>query len=111
MEVKSSVQSKSSHDESVKASASFGWGPFSASVQGSVSSHNETDEEIGTIRLNITLRFQRNRRILPEGLSKILDMLSKSITPHKVTPLPETDKLDDSGDGGGDGGGDDGGQG
>ena len=25
----------------------------------------------------------------PEALSKILDMLSKSIMPHKVTPLPE----------------------
>ena len=98
MEVKSSVQSKSSHDESVKASASFGWGPFSASVQGSVSSHNEqTRKSDNSAKYHV--KVSAKQADTPEGLSKILDMLSKSITPHKVTPLPETDKLDESGGG------------
>jgi len=98
MEVKSSVQSKSSHDESVKASASFGWGPFSASVQGSVSSHNEqTRKSDNSAKYHVKVSAKQAET--PEGLSKILDMLSKSITPHKVTPLSETPKLGGSGDG------------
>ena len=97
MEVKSSAQSKSSHDESVKASASFGWGPFSASVQGSVSAHNEqTRKSDNSAKYHVKVTAKQAET--PEGLSKILDMLSQSISPHKVTPLPNGTPKDDNGD-------------
>ena len=85
MEVKSSATNKSSQDASASTSASFGWGPFSASVQGSISSHKEqTRKSDNSAKYHV--KVTAKQADTPEGLSKILDMLSKSITPHTVKP-------------------------
>lgn len=85
MEVKSSATNKSSQDASASTSASFGWGPFSASVQGSISSHKEqTRKSDNSAKYHV--KVSAKQADTPEGLSKILDMLSKSITPHTVKP-------------------------
>ena len=89
MEVKSSATNKSSQDASASTSASFGWGPFSASVQGSISSHKEqTRKSDNSAKYHV--KVTAKQADTPEGLSKILDMLSKSITPHTVKAAETT---------------------
>ena len=87
MEVKSSAKTKSGHDESATAAASFGWGPFSASVQGTISSHQEqTRKSDNSAKYHVKVSAKQAET--PEGLSKILDLLSGSVRPHSVKPLP-----------------------
>lgn len=84
MEVKSSVQEKESSKKEAGFEASVGWGPFKASMHGSVSSHNEqTRKSDNSAKYHV--KVSAKQADTPEGLSRILDMLRDTITPTKIT--------------------------
>ena len=85
MEVKSSATSASSTDVGADVTASVGFGPFSASMHGSVASHNEqTRASDNSARYHVKISAKQAET--PEGLSRVLDMLRDSISPKNITP-------------------------
>lgn len=95
MEVKSSESHKdeSSTEGSIEASAKFGWGPISAEVKikGSVSSHQENTRSTDrSAKYHVAVEARDDG--MPEGLSRVLDILQKAIAPvsiSKAVPLKE----------------------
>lgn len=87
MEVKSSESHHDSEDKqaSLDATAKVGWGPFSASVtiHGSVSTHQEnTSSTDRSAKYHVAVHAQDDG--MPEGLSRVLDILQKAIAPVSV---------------------------
>ena len=83
MEVKSSAKTKASTDADAGFKASVGFGPFSASMHGSVSSHNETTRKSDN-SAKYHVKVSAKQAETPEGLSRVLDMLRDTITPKKI---------------------------
>ena len=84
MEVKSSFSEKSgsSASASLEASASVGFGPFSASVKisGSVSTHKEnTRTSDNSAKYHVAVLAEDSG--IPEGLAKVLDILQAATEP------------------------------
>jgi len=87
MEVKSSFSTTSGVDTeaSTSASASAGWGPFSAkaTVQGKVSAHLETTRKSdNSAKYHVSVHAED--RGMPEGLARVMDILQTSIAPSKI---------------------------
>lgn len=88
MEVKNTVKSASSEDKqgSFSADASVGWGPFSLKVhvQGSVATHQENTRETDqSAKYHVAVHAEDKG--MPEGLSRVLDMMMQSIAPTSIT--------------------------
>lgn len=88
MEVKSSESHKdeSGYEAGMELSASGGWGPFSVGVKihGSVSAHQEntrSTDRSAKYHVQVTARDEG----MPEGLSRVLDILQKAIAPVSVS--------------------------
>ena len=87
MEVKSSAKSKTEDKVEAGGSASVGFGPFSATMHGSVSSHNQqTRASDNSAKYNVKISAKQSDT--PEGLHRVLDMLRDTIAPSKITPAP-----------------------
>lgn len=91
MEVKSSEKSNESEDKSAKlsAEAKVGWGPFSAKVNisGSVSSHKENTRSTDqSAKYHVEVHAVDDG--MPEGLSRVLDLIAQSVAPKSVTQQP-----------------------
>lgn len=88
MEVKTSESHKdeSSAEASLDATAKVGWGPFSAEVKihGSVSTHQENTRSTDR-SAKYHVQVQARDDGMPEGLSRVLDMLQKAIAPVSVS--------------------------
>jgi hypothetical protein len=87
MEVKSSFSQHESNDMSATASleASVGWGVFSAKVniQGSVSTHkDQTRSSDNAAKYHVEVRAEDKG--MPEGMSRVLDILQTAVAPRKV---------------------------
>lgn len=88
MEVK---ESESHHDAeskeaSLDATAKVGWGPFSAEVKvhGAISSHQENTRSTDrSAKYHIAVHASDDG--MPEGLSRVLDILQKAIAPVSVS--------------------------
>ena len=100
MEVKSSFSATAgvAAEASTSASASAGWGPFSAkvTVQGKVSSHAETTRKSdNSAKYHVSVHAED--RGMPEGMARVMDILQTSIAPRaisapqKVKPLGGND--------------------
>lgn len=88
MDVKSSFTATESSDMSASASvdASVNWGVFSAKVhiQGSVATHKEnTRSSDNSAKYSVAVHAEDKG--MPEGLSRVLDILQSSIAPRKVS--------------------------
>lgn len=88
MEVKSSESHKddSGFEAGMELSASGGWGPFSVGVKihGSVSAHQEntrSTDRSAKYHVQVSARDEG----MPEGLSRVLDILQKAIAPVSVS--------------------------
>ncbi|WP_150047311.1 MULTISPECIES: DUF2589 domain-containing protein [Methylomonas] len=91
MEVKSSESSKETDSRSgtLEAEASVGWGPFKASVKisGSISSAKEQARSTdSSAKYHVEVHAKDSG--MPEGLSRVLDMMNASIAPKSVLPAP-----------------------
>lgn len=85
MEIKQSAQSKETEDKDAKASASAGWGPFKASVSGSVASHREnTRSTDNTAKYNVSVVARQQQP--QEGMAKMMDLLSSAVEPISIKP-------------------------
>ncbi len=87
MEVKNSERQAESTDTKaeVQASVSGGWGPVKASVKmtGSVASHKENTRQTDqSAKYHVEVHAEDNG--MPEGLARVLDMLSQSVAPKQV---------------------------
>jgi hypothetical protein len=93
MEVKSSESHKDdkSMEASLDATAKVGWGPFSAEVKihGAVSTHQENTRSTDrSAKYHVQVHASDDG--MPEGLSRVLDILQKAIAPvsqSKATDL------------------------
>lgn len=88
MEVKNSERSSETEDKSAKlsAEAKVGWGPFSAKVNisGSVASHKEnTRSSDQSAKYHVEVHAVDDG--MPEGLSRVLDMIAQSVAPKAIT--------------------------
>ncbi len=88
MEVKSSFSATAGveAEASTSAEAGAGWGPFSAkvTVQGKVSSHAETTRKSdNSAKYHVAVHAED--RGMPEGMSRVMDILQTSIAPSKIT--------------------------
>lgn len=87
MEVKSSFEEKSSEDKSGKFEARVGWGIFSASVSGSISSHKEqTRKSDNSAKYHVQVLARDDG--MPEGLARVLDIMQSAITPKEGKAQP-----------------------
>jgi hypothetical protein len=89
MEVKSSFSSKETEDKSGKFSADIkaGWGPVSVNVhlEGSVATHKEnTRSSDNSAKYHVQVLAEDGG--MPEGLSRVLDILQTSIQPRVGKP-------------------------
>lgn len=106
MEVKSSVSSQQTSDKSgtLDATAKLGWGVFSldVTIKGSISSHeSNTRSSDNSAKYHVSV--QARQAGTPEGLSRVLDILTSAVQPKTITPKKNSG--DDSGGSGGSGGG------
>jgi hypothetical protein len=90
MEVKSSSASKETEDKSGKfsADASVGWGCFSLKVhvEGSVATHKEnTRSSDNSAKYHVEVHAEDKG--MPEGLARVLDIMSQAITPPPAKQL------------------------
>ncbi|WP_139672079.1 DUF2589 domain-containing protein [Pseudomonas sp. F16(2018)] len=88
MEVKNSEQSREATDAqaAMSAEASVGWWPFSAKVNisGSVSSHKENTRSTDqSAKYHVEVHAADDG--MPEGLARVLDMISQSVAPKAIT--------------------------
>ncbi|EDR9710509.1 TPA: DUF2589 domain-containing protein [Salmonella enterica] len=92
MEVKSAMDEKSSSDTSAEASAGgglFGWG---VKIKGNVSTHKESTRKTdNSAKYHIEVHAADEG--MPEGLSRVLDILQTSIQP---VPAPTTNQTPES---------------
>jgi len=87
MEVSTQTASKSSTDTSATASASVGWGCWSAKFEGKVSHHSENSRKSDTsAKYTVAVKGKQEK---PEGLMKVLDMLNNSIGKQKSAPATD----------------------
>jgi len=91
MEVKSSSASKETEDKSGKfsADAKVGWGCFSLKVhvEGSVATHKEnTRSSDNSAKYHVEVHAEDKG--MPEGLARVLDIMSQAITPPPAKQLP-----------------------
>ena len=91
MEVKNSERSTNTEDKkgAFSADASVGWGPFSLKVhvEGSVATHQENTRETDqSAKYHVEVKAEDKG--MPEGLSRVLDMMLTAIAPKSVTPVP-----------------------
>ncbi len=88
MEVKSSESHKDdkSMEASLDATAKVGWGPFSVEVKihGAVSAHQENTRSTDR-SAKYHVQVQARDDGMPEGLSRVLDILQKAIAPVSVS--------------------------
>lgn len=88
MEVKSSVSSQQSSDKSgtLDAHAKLGWGIFSldVTIKGSISSH-ESNTRSSDNSAKYHVAVQARQAGMPEGLSRVLDILTSAVQPKSVT--------------------------
>lgn len=94
MEVKSSVSSEKTSDKSGSLDAKMGLklGPFSAdvSIKGSVSAHeSNTRKSDNSAKYHVEVHAKDSG--MPEGLAKVLDILSTASAPAKIEAV-ENDK-------------------
>lgn len=105
MEVKSAMDEKSSSDTSAEASAGgglFGWG---VKIKGNVSTHKESTRKTdNSAKYHIEVHAADEG--MPEGLSRVLDILQTSIQP---VPVPVQAQESQNNSGGTDTGGNTGG--
>lgn len=92
MEVKSSVSSQQTSDKSgtLDAHAKLGWGIFSldVTIKGSVSSHeSNTRSSDNSAKYHVSV--QARQAGTPEGLSRVLDILSTAVQPSAITPTSQ----------------------
>jgi hypothetical protein len=91
MEVKSSSSSKSDSDESLsaKVDASAKWGAVrvAVSIQGTVSTHKENTRSTDN-SAKYHVEVHASDKGMPEGLSRMLDILQSAIVPVPVLPPP-----------------------
>jgi hypothetical protein len=90
MEVKNSERSTNTEDKkgAFSADASVGWGPFSLKVhvEGSVATHQENTRETDqSAKYHVEVKAEDKG--MPEGLSRVLDMMLTAIAPNSVTPV------------------------
>lgn len=89
MEVKNTVRSSETEDKSGKfsADASVGYGPFKLNVhvEGSVATHKENTRETDQ-SAKYHVEVHAEDKGMPEGLSRVLDMMMQAIAPKSVTP-------------------------
>lgn len=95
MEVKSSESHHDSEDKemSLDVTAKVGWGPFSAEVKvhGSVSAHQENTRSTDrSAKYHVAVHAADDG--MPEGLSRVLDILQKAIAPVSVSKAVALDK-------------------
>jgi hypothetical protein len=91
MEVKSSFEEKSGSSAEGSFSASVGWGVFKASISGSVSSHKEqTRKSDNSAKYHVEVHARDDG--MPEGLSRVLDIMQSAITPREGAAEPQTEK-------------------
>lgn len=88
MEIKSSESETSgtAAEAALEASVSGGWGPVSASVKvsGSVSTHKESTRSTDkSAKYHVAVHARDDG--MPEGLSRVLDMLQSAIAPIAVS--------------------------
>ena len=88
MEVKSSESHKDdkSMEASLDATAKVGWGPFSAEVKihGAISAHQENTRSTDrSAKYHVQVHASDDG--MPEGLSRVLDILQKAIAPVSVS--------------------------
>lgn len=89
MEVKSSVASQQTTDKSgtLDAHAKLGWGVFSldVSIKGTISSHeSNTRSSDNSAKYHVSV--QAEQAGMPEGLSRVLDILATAVQPSAITP-------------------------
>lgn len=92
MEVKSSVRSEKKLDKSLGVDAKMGLkaGPFTAdvSIKGSVSSHeSNTRSSDNSAKYHVQVHAKDTG--MPEGLAKVLDILSSASAPASINALPK----------------------
>lgn len=97
MEVKSSVcsESKSDKSASVDASAGVKFGSFSANVniKGSVSAHeSNTRKSDNSAKYHVEVHAKDTG--MPEGLAKVLDILSTASAPAQIEAVKKDEKAD-----------------
>lgn len=96
MEVSSSESSESGTDAEagMSASASIGWGPFSASasISGKVSTYsNNTRKSDNSAKYHVEVHASQGGT--PEGLSRVLDIIAAAVAPSTVeSPQAKLDK-------------------
>lgn len=91
MEVKSTEQRREATDmtAAMAAEARIGWGPFSAKVNisGSVSSHKENTRSTDQ-SAKYSVQIHAADDGMPEGLARVMGMISQSVAPRSITQLP-----------------------
>lgn len=93
IEVKSSASSEQTSDKSgtLDATAKLGWGAFSldVTIKGSISSHeSNTRSSDNSAKYHVSV--QARQAGTPEGLSRVLDILSSAVQPSAITPDSST---------------------
>lgn len=84
MEVKQSEKTDKSLDIGASLTGSLGWRPFKVSVTGSVSAHeSNTRSSDNSAKYHVDVRATNHGT--PEGLSRVLDMISAGISPSLVS--------------------------
>lgn len=95
MEVKSSVCSEESSDKNLQGSAgaSYKAGPFSASVsiKGSISAH-ESNTRTSDNSAKYHVQVHAKDTGMPEGLAKVLDILSTASAPAQIEAMKKDEK-------------------
>ena len=85
MEVKTSSSSKSSSSSQGTFNAKVGWGWFSASMSGSVSSQREntrSTDNSAKYEVSVVARQQQPQ----EGMSKLMDLMASAVDPIAIKP-------------------------
>ena len=93
--VSDSASSDTSVDVSAELQGKIGWGPFSVSMTAKVGAHMESHRKTDTSATQkVSLQVARDEP--PEGLMKVLDFLTNSLTPSVIggksggsTPAPD----------------------
>jgi len=96
MEVKSSFSSKESTDAaaSLEAEMSIGWGCFKATakIHGSVATHKEnTRSSDNSTKYHVLVHAEDKG--MPEGLSRVLDILQTACAPRAISPPKDVQPL------------------
>ena len=88
MEVRNSAESKETTDAKAQLSAKAGWGPFSVTISGSISSHRESTRKTDN-SAKYEVHVHAKQAEPPEGLMRVLDHLITACEPRSLSPAPE----------------------